>query len=264
MTDIKQEIIRDEFADASFVDSNASLPKIQPLRGTNDKTCGYFVSAVELANSGWNDFEPIADKLIDYNFESGNVEKGLLISNPRMVVCVRSPLMGYDRQASQDSQQLILLGEWTREFKALENVSNIQFYEVILLGEDNKPLHQIPFQYIAKGANGASFSMNWQQLVMEVTACHAITNGIPARPKTPQFNSLCVFSFQTKREQVGQKQKSFTCRVTEHDTPKLENWKKFFVGFDAETKNLVWDSLRPSLPLIAPTPTLALPESVDF
>jgi hypothetical protein len=264
MTDIKQEIIRDEFADASFLDSSARLPKIQPLRGTNDKTCGYFLSTSELANSGWNDFEPIADSLIDYNFESGNTEKGLLIPNPRMLVCVRSPLMGYDRQASQDSQQLVLLGQWSQDFKDMENVSNIQFYEIILLSKDNRPLHAIPFQYIAKGANGASFSMNWQELVQEVNTCHAIANGIPARRKIAQFNSLCVFSFQTKREQVGQKQKSFTCRVTGHDVPKPDNWKDFFVGYDTEVKNLVWDSLQPSLPLIAPASTLALPESVDF
>ena len=257
-------IIKDEFADASFVDSNARLPKIQPLRGNSDKTCGYFVTTTELANSGWNDFEPIANTLIDYSFESGKTEKGVLIPNPRMVVCVRSPLMGYDRQASQDSQQVVLLGQWSRDFKEMENVSNIQFYEVILLGKDNKPLHQIPFQYVAKGANGASFSMNWHQLVTQVTTCHAIANGVPARPKDARFNALCVFSFQTKREQVGQKQKAFTCRVTGHDTPNPDNWKDFFVGYDTETKNLVWDSLQPSLPLMAPAPTLALPESVDF
>jgi hypothetical protein len=258
-------IIKDEFADVSFVDSNARLPKIQPLRGIDDKTCGYFVSTSELANSGWDDFESIADQLIDYNFESGNTEKGLLIPNPRMLVCVRSPLMGYDRQASQDKKLLVILGPWSRHFKDMENVvSNIQFYEIILLSKDNRPLHAIPFQYIAKGANGASFSMNWQQLVQELTTCHAIVNGIPARPKTAQFNSLCVFSFQTKREQVGQKQKSFTCRVIGHDVPKPDNWKDYFVGYDAEVKNLVWDSLQPSLPLIAPAPTLALPESVDF
>ena len=264
MTDIKQEIIKDEFADASFVDSNARLPKIQPLRGSNDKTCGYFVSAIELANSGWTDFELIAEELIDYSFESGSVEKGLLIPNPRMLVCVRSPLMGYDRKATKENQQIAIMGLWVRDYKEAENIGNIQFYEVILLSKDNKPLHQIPFQYIAKGANGASFSMNWQQLVTEVTTCHAIANGLPARPKNARFNSLCVFSFRTKREQVGQKQRSFTCRVVGHDTPKPEDWKEFFVGFDTETKNLVWDSLQPSLPLIAPASTLALPESVDF
>jgi len=266
MTDIiNQKIIKDEFADSSFVDSNARLPKIQPLRGTNPQTCGYFVSTSELANSGWGDFEPIADKLIEYTFEgSGKTEKGLLIPNPRMLVCVRSPLMGYDRQASQETQQLVILGQWTRDFKEMENVSNIQFYEVILLGKDNKPLHQIPFQYIAKGANGATFSQHWQLLVQEVNTCHAIANEIPARPKTAHFNSLCVFSFQTKREQVGQKQKSFTCRVVGHDTPKPDNWKNYFVGYDTEVKNLVWDSLQPSLPLIAPASTLALSESVDF
>lgn len=263
MTDIKQEIIRDEFANPFFVDSNARLPRLQALRGANAQTCGYFVSVNEMVNAGWFDF---ADKLelVDYNFESGNVERGLLISNPKMLVCVRSPLMGYDRQASQDSQQLVLLGQWSRDFKEMENVSNIQFYEIILLGKGNKPLHQIPFHYIARGANGASFSIHWQQLVTTVTSCHAIANAIAARPKTPHFNSLCVFSFQTKREQVGQKQRSFTCRVVGHDVPKPENWKDYFVGFDADTKNLVWEALRPEQPLIAPTPTLALPESVDF
>ncbi len=104
----------------------------------------------------------------------------------------------------------------------------------------------------------ATFSQEWQKLTQEVTACHAISNGIAARPKDARFNSLCVFEPEVKRELVGQKQKSFTCRVTGHTVPTMETWKSFFVGYNQSLKKQVWDGLQPTLPPAIPG-TLALP-----
>ena len=260
-------LVKDEFADASFLDPNARLPKIQPLRGANAQTCGYFISVNEIAKAGWSNFDAIADQLIDYTYEtSGKTETGLLIQNPKMLVCPRSGLLGYDRKATKENQQMVIMGPWVRDYKEEENIGNLQFYEIVLLSEDNQPLHTVPLSYVAKGANGATFSQHWQQLVTEVTTCHAIANAVPARPKDARFNALCVFSFQTGRELVGQKQKAFTCRVVGHDSPTAQNWKDYFVGYISEVKQLVWESLQPELPLITPPPTLALAaaENVDF
>jgi hypothetical protein len=112
---------------------------------------------------------------------------------------------------------------------------------------------------------GLRVSYCWLLHVTEVTTCHAIANGIPARPKDARFNALCVFSFETAREQVGQKQKAFTCRVVGHDSPTAQNWKDYFVGYQTKLKELAWESLQPGLPLITPPPTLALAAAeVDF
>jgi hypothetical protein len=254
-----KEIIRDEFADASYVDANAKLPRITALRGTHPSTCGYFISMSDLAKAGWVDFEPHEEQIIQYTYEtSQNTETGLLIQNPRMLVCQRSELLGYDRKASEAEQKTVILGPWISEYKKDENISNLQIYEIILVDALNNPLHTVPFAYSAKGANGASYSQHWQQLVTQVTACHAIANRIVARPKDARFNALCVFSFQTAREQVGQKQKAFTCRVIGHDAPTGENWRNYFVGYQREIKELAWQSLQPQLPLSNPQPTLTL------
>jgi hypothetical protein len=75
---------------------------------------------------------------------------------------------------------------------------------------------------MAKGANQATFSQEWQKFINEMTACHAIANGIAARPKNALFNCLCVFAFQTARELVGKKQKLPACRVVGHESPLRE------------------------------------------
>ncbi len=245
-------IERDEFASADFIDPNAKLPRIQPLRGTTPQTCGYFISIEEMAKAGWFDYDE--SQLIDYIYESsGNVEQGILIPNPRMLVCPKSPLLAFDREKTKEEEQIVILGNYQRSYKEDENIGNIQYYEVILLDDNNQPLHQVPFSYAAKGANGASFSILWKQFVSDLTNCHAITNRIAARPKDNRFNSLCVFSFQTKRDLVGNgKQKSFACRVVGYDKPTMQNWKDYFVGFNRTLKEVTWQTLQPTAPLMIP------------
>jgi hypothetical protein len=136
----------------------------------------------------------------------------------------------------------------------------------LLLDANNQPLHTVPLSYVAKGANNATFSAEWQKLTEEITACHAIANGIAARPKNSQFKSLCVFAFTVARELVGKKQKSPACRVVSHESPTMENWREYFVGYDASLKTQVWDGLQPTLPLMVPSETTlvpALPSSVE-
>ena len=76
------------------------------------------------------------------------------------------------------------------------------------------------------------------------------------------IKSLCVFEPELTRELVGQKQKSFTCRVTGHTVPTMDTWKQFFVGYNPILKKQVWDGLQPTL-LPAIPETLALPGGVE-
>ena len=255
----------DEFASSEFIDPNARLPRIQALRGITPQLCGYFLNIDEMAKAGFIDYDSVSKQLIEYTFESsGETEQGLLLQKPRLLVCPRTPLLGFDRAATKETEQLVILGHWQRSFKEDDNIGNCQFYEVILLNEDNQPLHTVPLSYVAKGANQATFSQEWQRLTQEVTTCHAIANGIAARPKDARFKSLCVFELKVTRELVGTKQKSFTCRVTGHTAPTPDTWKQFFVGYNPILKKQVWDGLQPTLPPSIPeTTTLALPEGVE-
>lgn len=242
---------RDEFCSTEFIDPDAKLPRIQALRGTSVDTCGYFVGIEQMASAGWLDFKE--EQIITYTFESsGEQEQGILIKNPRMLVCPKTPVLGFDRRESQESNSTIILGRYAREMREDENIGNLQYYQVFLLSGNNQPLHQIPFSYKAKGANQASFAVHWQEFCRQLNICHAIVNGIPAKQKNSLFYSLGVFCFKTSREQAGEKQKSFACKVSEHEVPSLENWKEYFLGFKQTTKQYIWDSFEPNKPLMIP------------
>jgi Family of unknown function (DUF5895) len=251
---------QDMFAAPEYVNQNARLPVIQALRGENgDKDCGYFIKEKDLASAGWKNI--VEEDLIIYEYNSGGKERGLLIKNPRMLVVIRSPLFAFDRIQGRAEEKLIVVGKYDKKKHGTSKEHKEQFgigqvFEVILLDKNNNPLHDIGFAYIPKGANQATFSINWQKLVEEVTKCHAVANGIPNRGRDSRFNSMCVFDFQVKREIAGTTQKGAACKVDSYLSPTQETWEQFFVGRDEDVANHF-------LNLLTPTTPLALPQGID-
>jgi hypothetical protein len=244
---------KDRFAEPEYVNPNARLPRIQALRGENGAAeCGYFITEQEMANAGWGDFDE--SQMMIYEFNSGGKERGLLLKSPRMLVVPRSPLFAFDRQLSRQEERLHIAGEYSKQRHAdREKYGTAQAYEVLLLDKDNQPLHEIALAYVAKGANQASFSFHWQQLVQEVTKCHAIANGIPARAKDIRFNCLCVFEFTVKRELAGNNAKSPACKVHSHTSPTQANWEQYFLGRNDEVADRFLDLMVPTSELFLPT-----------
>jgi Family of unknown function (DUF5895) len=243
---------RDRFAQAEYVNPNARLPRIQALRGENGASeCGYFITEAEMAKAGWQHVDD--RELIIYEYNSGGKERGLLIQSPRMLVVPRSPLFAFDRQVSRQEERLVVAGQYNKQqYSDREKYGTAQCYEVLLLDEHNQPLHEIGLAYVAKGANQASFSYHFQQLVSEVTKCHAIANSIPARAKDVRFNSLCVFQFSVKRELAGNNAKSPACKVNSHVAPTQENWEQFFMGRQDDIADRFLNLLAPTTELVLP------------
>ncbi len=243
---------RDRFAAPEYVNQNARLPRIQALRGENGASeCGYFITETEMAKAGWGAVDN--SQMIVYEYNSGGKERGLLIQSPRMLVVPRSPLFAFDRQASRQEEKLVVAGQYHKQlYSNREKYGTAQCYEVLLLDTNNQPLHEIGLAYIAKGANQASFSYHWQQLIDQVTKCHAIANAIPARAKDVRFNSLCVFEFTVKRELAGSNAKSPACKVDRHVEPTQANWEQFFLGRQDEIADRFLDLLAPTTELILP------------
>jgi Family of unknown function (DUF5895) len=246
--------VKDRFAAPEYVNPNARLPRIQALRGENGSSeCGYFITETEMAKAGWGHVDE--NELIVYEYNSGGKERGLLIKNPRMLVVPRSPLFAFDRQISRQEERLVVAGQYNKQlYSDRAKYGTAQCYEVVLLDDQNQPLHEIGLAYVAKGANQASFSFHWQQLVMQVTKCHAIANSIPARAKDARFNSLCVFQFTVKRELAGNNAKSPACKVFSHVEPTQSNWEQFFLGRQDDIADRF-------LNLLAPTTELTLPHA---
>lgn len=243
---------RDRFAAPEYVNPSARLPRIQALRGENGASeCGYFLTETEMAKAGWGKIDE--SEMIIYEYNSGGKERGLLIQSPRMLVVPRSPLFAFDRQLSRQEERLIVAGQYSKQsYSDRDKYGTAQCYEVLLLDEQNQPLHEIGLAYVAKGANQASFSFHWQQLVNEVTKCHAIANSIPARAKDARFNSLCVFQFTVKRELAGNNAKSPACKVHSHVVPTQENWEQFFLGRQDEIADRFLNLLAPTTELVLP------------
>jgi hypothetical protein len=258
----KTAVIKDRFASPEYTDHQARLPRLQALRGEKgDVDCGYFVTETELEKAGWYGVK--AKDLITYEFNGGGKEKGLLIKSPRMLVVQRSPLFAFDRKISMQEKQTFIVGAYSHQLhgKEKEKYGLGQYYEVMLLGSDNEPLHETSLAYLAKGANQASFSAHWQQLINEVTRCHAIANQIPAKGKNSLFKSLCVFQFTVQRELAGSGLKSYACKVSSHESPNQDNWERFFLGRNSTTADRFLNLLAPSEPNMGSvqSQTLALP-----
>ena len=255
LQNLPQQPRRDRFAAPEYVNPNARLPRIQALRGENGASeCGYFITEAEMAKAGWGQVDE--SEMIVYEYNSGGKERGLLIQSPRMLVVPRSPLFAFDRQVSRQEDRLVVAGQYSKQlYSDREKFGTAQCYEVLLLDADNQPLHEIGLAYVAKGANQASFSSHWQQLVTQVTKCHAIANSIPARAKDARFNSLCVFQFTVKRELAGAgANKSPACKVHSHVEPTQANWEQFFLGRQDDIADRF-------LNLLAPTTELTLPQA---
>ena len=229
--------VRDRFAAPEYCNPLAKLPIVQSLRGENPAECGFFVSLDQMGKASWLN---IPETLDSYTFSSGAIEKGLIFRQPRMLVIPKSGLLAARSVKGENgSSELELLGKYG-EFKGQAGVSNIQIFEVMLLDLNNCPLHEIPFQYIAKGATQATFSFHYQQFLLEITTCHAQANSISARPKTLEFNALCVFEFEVVRELAGNNiQKAPACKVASHSKPTMDNWTNFFLGRNDELADRV-------------------------
>jgi hypothetical protein len=237
----------DRFASPEYTDPQARLPRIQALRGEKGEVdCGYFIPEVEMEKAGWRSFK--VKDLVTYEYNSGGRERGLLLKSPRMLVVQRSPILAFDRQASMQEKRMIVTGAYSRQLhNEREKYGLGQYYEVLLLDDQNEPLHEICFGYLAKGANQASFSTHWQQLINEVTRCHALANQIPARPKNAIFTSLCVLQITVKRELAGTSLKSYACKVDSHVAPTQANWESFFLGRQPETADRFLAIMSPGI-----------------
>lgn len=235
------DIERDQFTSDEYIDKNAALPTVIVL---NDQLhCGYFIPVSTMAKCGWVDFDE--SQLISHTFRSGEVEQGVLIIKPRMLVCPKSDLYQYDVQASEQQRRRAIVGLYDAALKDDKNIKTERLYLVFFLDANNNPLHTSPLKYAARGVNGATFEAERRAFKTQLETCHALINHVPAKPKNDLFHTLGVFCFTAQAELVGEKtNKSWCCRVTSHESPTTENWKDYFVGY-TDFKEYAWSALEP-------------------
>jgi Family of unknown function (DUF5895) len=229
-----------------------SFPYTQALRGENPAQCGYFVPLTQMEKAGWRVINP--ESLIEYSYNSGKTEVGMLLKKPRMALTPICQLGMYDRKASQDEETLVVIGKWDRKYLN-ENVGTFQIYLVMFFDENKQPLHDIPLKLTAKGAQQATLSDQWQRFCIAVARCQAKASNIMFRPRGVVYNALCLFQPHIIRKNVGDKIKSPACYVDGYVNPTVDNWQDFFLGTDDDLADAVVGMMNPQPRLLLPDPT---------
>lgn len=248
MTVTSNKYLTQEYNSTDF-----NFPYVQAVRGEVDSNhCGLFIPISQINKCGWKEVDPAMT--IEYTYNNGSIETGIMLTKPRMAIAAISKLGTFDRAATQQEQNLVIVGEWKREHKEDNNLGNFQIYLVMLLDENNQTLHDIPLKLVAKGAFQASLSENWQQFCTHMARLKAKARKAPFRPQNEIFNSLCVFCPIFKRQMVGGKTKSPACYVNGYVEPNTENWLSFFVGADEVIADQIVEIMNPQPRLLLPAP----------
>jgi hypothetical protein len=242
-----------KYLSRQYAATDFSFPYVQGLRGEDPKQYGYFVPLSQANKAGWRDLDPA--KLTEYAYNSGKTEVGILLQQPRMVVTPVSSLGMFDRKASLEDETLIVVGKWDRQFRDDENVGNFQIFLVMFFDEHKQPLHDIPLKLVAKGAQQATLSEQWQQFCVAVARCQAQAHKVFFSPRNEVFNALCLFQPHLIRKSVGENIKSPALYVDGYVEPTVDNWQDFFLGNDEDLADMVVGLMNPRSRLLLADPT---------
>lgn len=242
-----------KYLSRQYAATDFSFPYVQGLRGEDPKQYGYFVPLSQANKAGWRDLAP--QQLTEYTYNSGQSEVGILLQQPRMVLTPVSSLGVFDRKASQEDETLVVIGEWNRQYRGDENVGNFQIFLVMFFDEHKQPLHDIPLKLVAKGAQQATLSEQWQQFCVAVARCQAQAHKVFFSPRNEVFNALCLFQPHLIRKNVGEKAKSPALYVNGYVEPTVDNWQDFFLGTDEDLADMVVGLMNPRSRLLLADPT---------
>jgi Family of unknown function (DUF5895) len=80
-----------KYLSSQYAATDFSFPHAQVVRGEADMThCGYFIPLPQAQKAGWSNLE--ATETIIYTYNNGEKAEGILLAQPRMVLCAVSKL----------------------------------------------------------------------------------------------------------------------------------------------------------------------------
>jgi hypothetical protein len=229
-----QEMVRDEFSSEEFEGTSTALPYLQMSNNQDPKKCGVFLSLENAEECG---FTP--DKTwrqFTLTFASGETSEGYLTSSPRFAVVRRGELLMYDRENDRD-----IIGKFNRDTydNSIHVIKNK--FMVFVVGADNKPLHDNPLQFTAKGAFSGDFGSNYTKFRTALSNAYGKSIGT-TKARGDKFLALGVMAFHIEPVLKGDKKKSWTSGIGNLELPTAENWKNYFVGYDEPTKLLIYSA----------------------
>lgn len=228
--EIVHPVVPDEFDSEEFESQRESLPYLQVLNNQSHDLAGFFIAQenVETVN-----FVP-ADEWVPHTtvFQNGEAVEGYRALLARFLILRQSKLMMFERE-SGDFIGLYRKGRYDRNTMLLKNR-----YLVYLISKDKRLLHDSPLLLTTKGAFSGSFGDAFRQFQRDMSKAYGVSTGA-RRPRGDKFMALSIFGVRLQPELKGRERKSWACSVAEFGVPTAENWRSYFVGYDAVFKERI-------------------------
>ena len=165
----------------------------------------------------------------DIKSEKGTVS-GSIIHNPQMLILQRSSLLKVEISTGR------IVKVWTSRDRKDETYVCVRKYLILLVDQDNNPLHEIHVQLTARGCFQFEFYRKLCQFRCDITKAYE-----KARSIKDCWCSMCVFvpTFQSLTRGEGIKQRK-ACITTDYETPTKNNWLSLCVGRRDDLANKFW------------------------
>ena len=233
----------------------------------NEETAGLFIPEKSLAKAGWFGTPEIVEKDL-----SGGVEKGLFITNARMIILgnVR-PYLRYKTDL-KDNRELegVMIG-WYDEYPEeidKKMMSAVSEHLIMFLDNANNFLHETPIRIRFKNVSLWSLREALEQYYSQAELTFARMLNKKPSGKDDRWRSLCVVDVEFKGVKEGEgKNRSFCCKVGTYIHPDEENFPALFMGTRTKMSAVLekYDTslgFDETVKALLPAPTkLALPES---
>jgi|694.fasta_scaffold29473_12 hypothetical protein len=233
----------------------------------NEETAGLFIPEKSLAKAGWFGTPEIVEKDL-----SGGVEKGLFITNARMIILgnVR-PYLRYKTDL-KDNRELegIMIGWYDEYSEEIDKkmMSAVSEHLIMFLDNANNFLHETPIRIRFKNVSLWSLREALEQYYSQAELAFARMLNKKPSGKDDRWRSLCVVDVEFKGVKEGEgKNRSFCCKVGTYIHPDEENFPALFMGTRTKMSAVLekYDTslgFDETVKALLPAPTkLALPES---
>ncbi|MDM3860397.1 hypothetical protein BMF77_pc00021 (plasmid) [Dolichospermum sp. UHCC 0315A] len=233
----------------------------------NAEIAGLFIPEKSLAKAGWFGTPEIVEKDL-----SGGVERGLFMTNARMIILgnVR-PYLRYKTDL-KDNPELegIMIGWYDEYAEEIDKklMSAVSEHLIMFLDNANNFLHQTPIRIRFKNVALWSLREALEQYYSQAELTFARMLNKKPSGKDDRWRSLCVVDVEFKGVKEGDaRQKSYCCKVGTYIHPDEENFPALFMGTRTKMSAVLekYDTslgFDESVKALLPAPTkLALPDS---
>ena len=227
--DSSQDAIADEFDVPEFEGEHETLPYLQMLNSQNPEQCGFFLTQENAEAVGFAD---LTGEWVPHTttFASGTTAEGYRSRIARLLILRKSSLLMFDRE-EENFISVFDQQSYNRDTMLLKTR-----YLVYLANKQKQLLHQTPLLFTTKATFCGSFGESYQKFRRDMSQAYTQSTGAQ-KARGERFLALSVFAAQVQPELKGKKAKSWVCSIATYGQPTMQNWQKFFVGYDVGLKD---------------------------